>query len=157
MAKGGRKPRQVQSWAGIGIGVVAIALVLVLILVGRDSDGGIGSNCSRPLPRLLQVELDDTEFNSAVLTLDQIALVAEAGNLPAAEEAFFGGVHDFTHTLDAGLREEQPDIARSLCEDVLEIESGLIGGDPDEVAELARRIVGIVRTVAPDFGVTLVN
>ena len=110
MAKRGMGRRQ--SWAGAAVGAVALVLVLVLILFGRDSGGGQGQDCGRPLPLLVEVELDAAGFANAASSLARVVEAAEAGDLRAADEAFFaGGVHAFTHTVDATLRAEAPELA----------------------------------------------
>ena len=154
MAKRGMGRRQ--SWAGAAVGAVALVLVLTLILFGRDSDGGQGPDCGRPLPLLVEVELDAAGFANAASSLARVVEAAEAGDLRAADEAFFaGGVHAFTHTVDATLRGEAPELSRPLCEAVLDIEDALIDEDADETARQARRIDAALRAAAPSFGVSV--
>ena len=153
MAKRGMGRRQ--SWAGAAVGAVALVLVLALILFGRDSDGGQGQDCGSPLPLLVEVELDAAGFANAASSLVRVVEAAEAGDLRGADEAFFaGGVHAFTHTVDAKLRAEAPELARPLCEAVLAIEEAFIDEDAEETARQARRIDAALRAAAPSFGVT---
>ena len=144
-----------QTWAGAAVGAVALVLVLVLILFGRDSGGGEGRSCDSPLPLLVEVELDAAAFEKAERSLARAVEAAEAGDLRAADEAFFAdGVHAFTHAVDAGLRADAPDLARPICEGVLAIEDAFIDEDAVEAANQARRIDAALRAAAPSFGVT---
>ena len=143
-----------QTWAGAAVGAVALVLVLVLILFGRDS-GGEGRDCGSPLPLLVEVELDAAAFEKAERSLARAVEAAEAGDLRAADEAFFAdGVHAFTHAVDARLRADAPELARPICEGVLAIEDAFIDEDADEAANQARRIDAALRAAAPSFGVT---
>ena len=143
-----------QTWAGAAVGAVALVLVLVLILFGRDSGGGEGRDCGSPLPLLVEVELDAAAFEKAERSLARAVEAAEAGDLRAADEAFFAdGVHAFTHAVDAGLRADAPELARPICEGVLAIEDAFIDEDADEAANQARRIDAALRAAAPSFGV----
>ena len=153
MARRGMGRRQ--TWAGAAVGAVALALVLVLILFGRDSGGGEGRDCGSPLPLLVEVEIDAAAFEQAERSLARAVEAAEAGDLRAADEAFFAdGVHAFTHAVDARLRGEAPELARPICEGVLAIEDAFIDEDGGEVAREARRIDAALRAAAPSFGVT---
>ena len=152
MARWGMGRRQ--TWAGAAVGAVALVLVLVLILFGRDS-GGEGRDCGSPLPLLVDLELDTAAFTNAESALARAAEAAEAGDLRAADEAFFAdGVHAFTHAVDAKLRSEAPELARPICEGVLAVEEAFIDEDADEAARQARRIDAALRAAAPSFGVT---
>ena len=152
MARRGMGRRQ--TWAGAAVGVVALVLVLVLILFGRDSGGG-GRDCGSPLPLLVELELDAAAFEKAERSLARSADAAEAGDLRAADQAFFAdGVHAFTHAVDAKLRAESPELARPICEGVLAIEDAFIDEDAAEAARQARRIDAALRAAAPSFGVT---
>ncbi len=143
-----------QTWAGAAVGAVALVLVLVLILFGRDSGGG-GRDCGSPLPLLADLELDAAAFANAESALRRAAAAAEAGDLRAADAAFFAdGVHVFTHAVDAKLRAREPELARPICEGVLAIEEAFIDEDAAEAARQARRIDAALRAAAPSFGVT---
>ena len=152
MARRGMGRRQ--TWAGAAVGAVALALVLVLILFGRDSGGG-GRHCDSPLPLLVEIEVDAARFAEAESALARLVSAAEAGDLRAADEAFFAdGVHAFTHAVDAKLRGDAPELARPICEGVLAIEDAFVEEDVDEAARQARRIDAALRAAAPSFAVT---
>lgn len=152
MARRGMGRRQ--TWAGAAVGAVALVLVLVLILFGRDSGGG-GRDCGSPLPLLVDLEIDAARFAEAEDSLVRVVAAAEAGDLRAADEAFFADdVHAFTHAVDAKLRAEAPELARPICEGVLAIEEAFIDEDAAEAALQARRIDAALRAAAPSFGGT---
>ena len=78
---------------------------------------------------------------------------ASAGNLPAAEDAFFGDVHGFTHNVDQPLRPVDEELARDLCESVIHIEEELaIERRVDVIATDAARIRALLRDAAGALG-----
>ena len=103
----------------VGGGIV----VAVVFLLGGG--GGGGSACDEPLVALGQSEISQAGFQAEDAGLARVAQAATAGNLEAAESAFFGDVHNFTHNVDPPIREVNEELAKELCEGVTEIEEEL--------------------------------
>ncbi len=78
---------------------------------------------------------------------------ATAGDLEAAEEAFFGALQDLTRNVDQPVREVDEELAKELCEAVNGLEEELsINRRPDRVALQATRIRELLRDAAEALG-----
>ncbi len=126
-------------------------IVAVVLFFGRG--GGEGSPCDDPLVALGQSEISQMGFQAEDAGLARVAQAATAGNLEAAESAFFGDVHNFTHNVDPPLREVDEELAKEICERVTEIEEELaIGRRVSVIAGQATRIRELVQDAAEALG-----
>ncbi len=126
-------------------------IVAVVLFFGRG--GGAGSPCDDPLVALGQSEISQMGFQAEDAGLARVAQAATAGNLEAAESAFFGDVHSFTHNVDPPLREVNEELAKELCEMIIEIEEELaIGRRVSVIAGQATRIRELVQDAAEELG-----
>ncbi len=131
----------------IGGGIVA---AVVLFFGGGR---GAGSPCDDPLVALGQSEISQMGFQAEDAGLARVVQAATAGNLEAAESAFFGDVHNFTHNVDPPLREVNEELAKEICEKVTEIEEELaIGRRVSVIAGQAIRIRELVQDAAEALG-----
>jgi len=133
--------------AVIGGGIV----VAVIFLLGGN--GGGNNACDNALPPLGRSDISQAGFQAEDAGLAKVIQAASAGNLPAAEDAFFGDVHGFTHNVDQPLRPVDEELARDLCESVIHIEEELaIDRRVDVIASDAARIRALLRDAAEALG-----
>ncbi|OGO45752.1 MAG: hypothetical protein A2W34_07385 [Chloroflexi bacterium RBG_16_64_32] len=133
--------------AVIGGGIV----VAVIFLLGGN--GGGNNACDNALPPLGRSDISQAGFQAEDAGLAKVIQAASAGNLPAAEDAFFGDVHGFTHNVDPPLRPIDEEMARDLCESVIHIEEELaIDRRVDVIASDAARIRALLRDAAEALG-----
>ena len=133
--------------AVIGGGIV----VAVIFLLGGN--GGGNNACDNALPPLGRSDISQAGFQAEDAGLAKVIQAASAGNLPAAEDAFFGDVHGFTHNVDQPLRPVDEELARDLCESVIHIEEELaIDRRVDVIASDAARIRALLQDAAVALG-----
>jgi len=133
--------------AVIGGGIV----VAVIFLLGGN--GGGNNACDNALPPLGRSDISQAGFQAEDAGLAKVIQEASAGNLPAAEDAFYGDVHGFTHNVDQPLRPVDEELARDLCESVIHIEEELaIDRRVDVIASDAARIRALLRDAAEALG-----
>jgi len=133
--------------AVIGGGIV----VAVIFLLGGN--GGGNNACDNALPPLGRSDISQAGFQAEDAGLARVIQAASAGNLPAAEDAFFGDVHNFTHNVDPPLRPIDEEMARDLCETVIHIEEELaIDRRVDVIASDAARIRALLQDAAEALG-----
>ena len=134
--------------AVIGGGIV----LAVVFLFGGGGDGGT-SACDSPLPPLGETEVSQLGFQTEEVGLTRVIEAATVGNLEAAESAFFGDVHDFTHNVDAPLRVVDEQLAKQICEAAVDIEEELaFNRNVSAVAADATRIRELLRDAAEALG-----
>ena len=133
--------------AVIGGGIV----VAVILFLGGN--GGGNNACDNALPPLGKSDISQAGFQAEDAGLAKVIQAASAGNLPAAEDAFYGTVHGFTHNVDQPLRPVDEELARDLCESVIHIEEELaIDRRVDVIASDAARIRALLRDAAEALG-----
>ena len=133
--------------AVIGGGIVA---AVILFLGGN---GGGNNACDNALPPLGRSDISQAGFQAEDAGLAKVIQAASAGNLPAAEDAFFGDVHNFTHNVDPPIREKNAGMAKDLCKTVIHIEEELaIDRRVDIIATDAARIRELLRDGAEALG-----
>jgi hypothetical protein len=115
--------------------------------------GGNGGTCDNPLPPLGTSTVDAEAFATEDAALGNVLALLEAGDRAGAEAAFYGPVHNFTHNVDPPLREVDEDLAKELCENVIQLENDLTGrvGDPEIIGGL-RRVRENLRDAAVALG-----
>jgi len=133
--------------AVIGGGIV----VAVILFLGGN--GGGNNACDNALPPLGRSDISQAGFQAEDAGLAKVIQAASAGNLPAAEDAFYGTVHSFTHNVDAPLRPIDEEMARDLCQTVIHIEEELaIDRRVDVIASDAARIRALLQDAAEALG-----
>jgi len=133
--------------AVIGGGIV-IAVILFL-----GGNGGGNNACNNALPPLGKSDISQAGFQAEDAGLAKVIQAATAANLPAAEDAFYGTIHSFTHNVDPSLRPLDEELAKDLCESVIHIEEELaIDRRVDVIATDAARIRALLRNAAEALG-----
>ena len=135
----------------IGGGVFAA----IFLLVGGD---GAGSNaCAIPLVPLGESDISQKGFQTEDVGMGRVFQAASVSNLEAANDAFYGNnseIRNFTHTIDAGLRDVDEELAIDLCESVITLEEALFAEQPDLalIASEAARARDLLRDAAEALG-----
>ena len=133
--------------------VIGGGIIVTVVLFLGGGGGGAGSPCDDPLLPLGESEISQMGFQAQDAGLARVAQAAAAGDLEAAESAFFGDVHSFTHDVDAPLREADEELAIELCEMIVEIEEELvIGRSISVIAGQATRIRELIQDAAEALG-----
>ena len=133
----------------IGGGIVAA----VLFLLGGG--GGGGSACDDPLPPLADSDISQLGFQTQDVGLTRMAEATSVGNLDSATEVWYDNdseLHNFTHDVDAPLREADEELAKELCEAVIRFEDELISERVGRVATEAIRVRDLLRDAAEALG-----
>jgi hypothetical protein len=138
------------------LGLVAViggGIVVAVIFIFGDSGGGGNSACDNALAPLGRSEISQAGFQAEDVGLTKVIQAASAQNLTAAEDAFFGDVHNFTHNVDPPIREKNAGMAKDLCKTVIHIEEELaIDRRVDVIASDAARIRALLRDAAEALG-----
>jgi hypothetical protein len=137
------------------LGLVAVigGGIVVAVILFLGGNGGGNSACDNALPPLGRSDISQAGFQAEDAGLAKVIQAASAGNLPAAEDAFYGDVHGFTHNVDQPLRPIDEEMARDLCETVIHIEEELaIDRRVDVIASDAARIRALLRDAAEALG-----
>ena len=133
--------------AVIGGGIV----VGVILLLGNN--GGGNNACDNALPPLGRSDISQAGFQAEDVGLTTVIQAATAANLSAAEDAFYGDVHNFTHNVDPPLRAVHEGMAKDLCKTVIHIEEELaIERRVEIIAADAARIRELLRDGAEALG-----
>jgi hypothetical protein len=86
----------------------------------------------------------------------RVIQAASVGSLEAAESAFFGDIHNFTHNVDEPLRQVNEELAKELCEAVIRLEEELppLSAQPsaDRIAMEATSIRELLQDAAEALG-----
>jgi hypothetical protein len=90
--------------------------------VGGGSGGGA---CDEELPPLGTSIVDGDAFAEKDEGLTRVIELLEQGDRQGAEAAFYGPVHNFTHSVDPPLREVDEAKAKELCKAVIQLENDL--------------------------------
>jgi hypothetical protein len=139
--------------------LVLVALVGGGIIAGvmlvMGGGGGSGSAvCDGPQVPQGESDISQLGFQAQDVGLSKVIQAASAGDLAAVEDAFYGDVHGFTHNVDQPLRPVDEDLARDLCETVIDIEEELLAEQPrvDAIGLQAARIQDMMRDAAEALG-----
>jgi hypothetical protein len=125
-------------------------IVGVILFFGAE---GADNPCDNSLASLGQSDISQLGFQTEDVGLTRVILAAQAGNLDAVQSAFFGDVHNFTHNVDAPLREANDELAKELCEAVIEIEDEfVIDRRLSVIVGQATRIRDLLRDAAEALG-----
>lgn len=121
--RGGNVP----DWAwGLGLGALAVIIVGGFFLMTEVLGGGGGGTCDQELPPLPQgTEISQAAFDEEYVALTRVIEFLNAGDRAAADAAFYGETHGFTHNIDPPVRAQDEELAKELCQTVLDVEEAL--------------------------------
>ncbi len=138
------------------LGLVAViggGITLAVVFIFGEGDGGGNILCDEPPVPRGESDISQIGFQAGDVGLATVIEAATAGDLEAAEEAFFGDLQDSTHEVDPAIREVDEELAKELCEAVISIEEELaLDRRPSVVARQATRIRDILRDAAEALG-----
>jgi hypothetical protein len=153
----GPRPDQMRlpDWVwGVGFGVIILVFIGGYFAIDRATGSSGGSNrCDEELVPLGSSQISAEAFQQEDEGLARVIEALERNDRAGADAAFYGPVHNFTHNVDPPLRAEDPDAAKALCEEVLEIEEELVvSGSNEDVLESVIAIRQILREAAVTLG-----
>jgi len=108
---------------GLAIGVLVLVAAGGYFVIGGIGGGG-GGGCNEALPELpgpknVTAEGFQTEDDALAETLRYLS----QGDIDNTFASFYGDVHAFTHNVDPAVREVDEELAKTLCELVIELEN----------------------------------
>ena len=138
----------------LGLVTVVGGGIIVAAVLFFGGGGGGDSACDDPLPPLGDTDISQLAFQTEDAGLARVAQAATTGDLEAAESAFFGDVHNFTHDVDAPLREADEGLAKDLCQAVVRIEKEFFSDEPRTsiIATEATLIRDLIQDAAEALG-----
>ena len=137
------------------LGLVAVigGGIVVAVILFLGGNGGSNSACDNALAPLGTSEISQAGFQAEDVGLTKVIQAASAQDLTAAEDAFFGDVHNFTHNVDPPVRAVDAKMAKDLCKTVIHIEEELaIDRRVDVIATDAARIRELLQDGAEALG-----
>jgi hypothetical protein len=141
---------------GAGLGLIVLLFIGAYFLISQATGGSNASGCDQALPALPgETSTTQEAFQQEDAALGRVIEFLEAGDRAAAEAQFFGPVHAFTHNIDPELRERDEDLAKELCEAVVDLETALEprqNTPTDELAILVARVREPLRDASEVFG-----
>jgi hypothetical protein len=143
----------IPDWAwGVGLGALAVIIVGGFFLITEVISGGGGGRCDEELLPLGVSEISQVAFDQEVESLDRVIEFLNAGDRAAADGAFYGETHSFTHNVDPPLRRQDEELAKELCEVVFEVEDALFESAPTATTAL---LMTDLRNLIQDAAVAL--
>lgn len=140
------------AW-GAALGVVFVIFLGVFFLGGQITGAG-AATCDKPLaPMPGGNDVSAAAFASEDAALGRVIDYLYTGDRESADVEFLGPVHSFTHNVDPAVRAADPDVARKLCNAVIQLENGLAGSST-ATPELAQSTIA-VREALRDSAVAL--
>ena len=133
--------------------VIGGGIIVAAVPFFGGGGGEAGNPCDDPLVALGESDISQMGFQAEDAGLARVAQAATAGDLEAAESAFFGDVHNFTHNVDAPLREVNEELAIEICEEITKIEEELaLDQRISVIAGQATRIRELIQDAAEALG-----
>jgi hypothetical protein len=157
MARRGRARRQrreaVPKWAwGIGPGAIVGPAIGGYFLV-TETGGGDGGTCDRELSPLGASEISQNAFDERDASLTSLIALLNAGGRADDESDFFAEeMHNFTHNIDPAVRQQDPALARELCEAVIVVEDAFPSESSSQIAQDIARMQDPIRDSAEALG-----
>ncbi len=139
----------------LGLVTVIGGGIIVAAVLFFGGGGGGGSACDDPLPPLGDSDISQLGFQTEDVGLTRVIQAASVGNLESATEVWYDNdseVHNFTHNVDAPLREADEELAKGLCEAVIRFEDELISERLSRIATEATRLRELLRDAAEALG-----
>jgi hypothetical protein len=131
MSKNSRKKRRAglrdNLWGGV-LGLVFVAFIAFSFLGGRITGASGTATCDKPLAAMSGGSAVTGEgFAAEDASLGQVIDFLTVGEREAADAAFYGPVHAFTHNADPVVRAVNTEAAKALCTAVIRLEGNLSG------------------------------
>ncbi|MFQ5792665.1 MAG: hypothetical protein ACE5JI_19520 [Acidobacteriota bacterium] len=115
---------------------LALGFVVLLFVGGYflfTSLGGGGGGCGSPLPPLPgDTNVTAEGFQEEDRKLGETIADLQAGDIDNTFATFYGEVHAFTHNIDPNIRAVDEEMARELCELVIQVEEDYDPPPPEQ-------------------------
>jgi hypothetical protein len=131
---------------------VFAGLVLIAALSFGNSSSQEAINCERGVPPLTGGAVTEDRVANAIAGLAEMESVARGGDSQRVSRTWLtSDAHNLTHDIDGPLRRVSPERARTLCENVVELEDvmtgeaiaeGVVSIDELQVVSKARAVAG---------------
>lgn len=133
--EGGRRfsAEWTRGWLKASVPRMIVAGVFAgIVLAAALSYGNSGTqaaiNCDRAVPPLTGNAVTDARLLLAIDSLGQMADAADDGDAERARTIWLtSDAHNLSHDVDGPLRKQDPELARSLCENVVALENVMVG------------------------------
>ncbi len=155
-----RRPRRaayqgarLPDWVwGLGLGVLVLLAVGGYFLVTSVTGGG-GGACDTALLPLGVSDVSAKTFIQEDADLGKVIDMLNRGDKNAAESAFYGPVHNFTHNVDPSVRQKNDQLAKDICQAVLKIEDDLaFNATTQQASASLQRVRDLLRDAAEAIG-----
>ncbi len=138
---------------GAGIGLLVLVFVGGYFVATGAFGGSEAGACDEALPPLGTSIVDGEAFAEKDEGLTRVLVFLEQGDRQGAEAAFYGPVHNFTHSVDPPLREVDEPLAKELCHAVIDLENNLASRATDfEIIGGVEEVQLILRDAAEALG-----
>jgi hypothetical protein len=125
-----------RAWGAV-LGLIFVAFIGGSFLVGHISGANAGS-CDKPLAALPGgTTISADAFVAEDASLTQVIDFLNKGDSASADNTFYGPVHSFMHNADPPIRLANDNLARSLCNSVVQLETDLAAGSKVTTFKLA--------------------
>jgi hypothetical protein len=125
-----------RAW-GVVLGLILLIFIGGSFLVSRISGANAGG-CDKalaPLPGSAAISAE--AFASEDASLGRVITSFQQGDSTTADATFYGPVHSFMHNVDPPIRLADGNIAKNLCNTVVQLETDLIAGSNATNSRLA--------------------
>ena len=149
----GRRGANVPDWAWVvGLGAVVVLAVGGFFII-TETGGGDGGTCDEELKPLGVSEISQSAFDEGDASLTRLIALLNAGGRADAESDFFaGGMHNFTHNIDPAVRQQDPALAKELCEVVIVVEDAFAREPSSQIAQDIAQMQDLIRDAAEALG-----
>jgi hypothetical protein len=145
-----------REWLRASIPRLIVAGVFAGLVLAAALSYGNGStqaavNCDKSVPPLTGSAVDDPRMLLAINSLDQMVDAADNNDEGRAQTVWLtSDAHNLSHDIDGPLRKAAPDLARSLCEEVVALENVMVGQIVTaQVASNARLVAEALQEARP--------
>lgn len=124
---------RIPDWVwGLALGFVVLLFVGGYFLLTNIGGGG-GGGCGEPLPPLPgDTSVTAEGFQEEDRKLGETIGYLQAGDIDNTFATFYGDVHAFTHNIDPDVRAVDEQMAKELCELVIQVEEDYDPPPPEE-------------------------
>ncbi|MDO8612294.1 MAG: hypothetical protein Q7R32_05650 [Dehalococcoidia bacterium] len=125
---------RIPDWVwGLGLGLIIVIFAGGYFLFGAVTGGGGGGGCGKALPPLPGgAQADAAGFREEDVALGLVIDYLSQGDLDNSFASFYGDTHAFTHNIDPDIRPVDEEMAKALCEAVIQVETDFDPPPPTE-------------------------
>jgi hypothetical protein len=124
-----------RAWGAV-IGLIFLVFIGGSFLVGQISGANAGG-CDKSLARAGGTTISADAFAAEDASLGRVIASFGEGDSTSADATFYGPVHSFMHNIDPPIRLVDSDLAKNLCNTVVQLETDLIASSNATDSRLA--------------------